>query len=33
MAQAAMKVTRLLKNNLREVSEADAKAIYREAYD
>lgn len=33
MAQAAMKVTRLLNNNLREVAEADAEAIYREAYD
>ncbi len=32
MAQAAMKVTRLLRNNLREVTVADAEAIYREAY-
>lgn len=32
MAQAAMKVTRLLKNNLRELHEADAVAIYEAAY-
>jgi alcohol dehydrogenase class IV len=32
MAQSAMKVTRLLKNNLREVTVADAEAIYRAAY-
>jgi alcohol dehydrogenase class IV len=32
MAEAAMKVTRLLKNNLREVTEADAEAIYRAAF-
>jgi alcohol dehydrogenase class IV len=32
MAEAAMKVTRLLKNNLREVTAADAEAIYRAAY-
>lgn len=32
MAQAAMQVTRLLKNNLRPVSEADALAIYRQTY-
>jgi alcohol dehydrogenase class IV len=32
MAQAAMKVTRLLKNNLREITVADAEAIYRAAY-
>ena len=32
MAKAAMKVQRLLKNNLREVTEADAVAIYNEAY-
>jgi alcohol dehydrogenase class IV len=32
MAEAAMKVTRLLKNNLRELTTADAEAIYRAAY-
>jgi alcohol dehydrogenase class IV len=32
MAASAFKVQRLLKNNLREVTEADALAIYREAY-
>jgi alcohol dehydrogenase class IV len=32
MAGAAMKVTRLLKNNLRELTAADAEAIYRAAY-
>jgi alcohol dehydrogenase class IV len=32
MAQAALKVTRLLKNNLRELTAADAEAIYRAAY-
>ena len=32
MAQSAMKVTRLLKNNLRELTAADAEAIYRAAY-
>lgn len=32
MAAAAMKVTRLLKNNLRELTAADAEAIYRAAY-
>jgi len=32
MAEAAMKVTRLLKNNLRDVTAADAEAIYRAAY-
>ncbi len=32
MAEAAMKVTRLLNNNLREVTVADAEAIYRAAY-
>jgi alcohol dehydrogenase class IV len=32
MAEAAMKVTRLLKNNLRELTAADAEAIYRAAY-
>jgi alcohol dehydrogenase class IV len=32
MAQAAMQVTRLLKNNLREVTAADAEAIYRAAF-
>jgi alcohol dehydrogenase class IV len=32
MAEAAMKVTRLLKNNLRELTPADAEAIYRAAY-
>ena len=31
MAQAAMTVTRLLKNNLRPLTEADAACIYREA--
>jgi alcohol dehydrogenase class IV len=33
MALAAMKVTRLLKNNLRQVTAADAEAIYRAAFD
>jgi alcohol dehydrogenase class IV len=32
MAAAAMKVTRLLKNNLRELTVEDAEAIYRAAY-
>jgi alcohol dehydrogenase class IV len=32
MARAALKVTRLLKNNLRELTVADAEAIYRAAY-
>jgi alcohol dehydrogenase class IV len=32
MAEAAMKVTRLLKNNLRQLATADAEAIYRAAY-
>jgi alcohol dehydrogenase class IV len=32
MARAAMKVTRLLKNNLRDLTVADAEAIYRAAY-
>jgi alcohol dehydrogenase len=32
MAEAAMTVTRLLKNNLREMTAADAEAIYRAAY-
>lgn len=32
MAKAAMTVTRLLKNNLREMTTADAEAIYRAAY-
>ena len=32
MAQSAMKVTRLLKNNLRELTAGDAEAIYRAAY-
>lgn len=32
MAAAAMKVTRLLKNNPRELSQADAERIYREAF-
>lgn len=32
MAEAAMKVTRLLKNNPRELTAADAEAIYRAAY-
>jgi alcohol dehydrogenase class IV len=32
MAEAAMKVTRLLRNNLRELTIADAEAIYRAAY-
>jgi alcohol dehydrogenase len=31
MAAAAMQVQRLLKNNPREVTEADALAIYQEA--
>lgn len=33
MAKAAMEVQRLLKNNPREVTEADAKAIYESLYD
>jgi len=33
MAAAAMKVTRLLRNNPREMQLADAEAIYREAYE
>lgn len=32
LAQAAMKVTRLLKNNLRELTAADAEANYHAAY-
>jgi alcohol dehydrogenase class IV len=32
MAQAAMKVTRLLKNNLRPLTEADAAQVYEAAY-
>jgi alcohol dehydrogenase class IV len=32
MAQAAMKVTRLLKNNLRPLTEADATQVYEAAY-
>jgi len=32
MARAATKVTRLLKNNLRDVTVADAEALYRAAY-
>jgi len=32
MAQAAMRVTRLLKNNLRPLTEADAESIYEAAY-
>jgi alcohol dehydrogenase class IV len=32
LAEAAMKVTRLLKNNLRELTTADAEAIFRSAY-
>jgi alcohol dehydrogenase class IV len=32
LAQSAMKVTRLLKNNLRELTAQDAEAIYRAAY-
>ena len=32
MAQAAMQVTRILRNNLREVTAADAEAIYRAAF-
>jgi hypothetical protein len=32
MAKAALQVTRLLKNNLRTVTEADAVAIYEAAY-
>jgi hypothetical protein len=32
MATAAMKVTRLLKNNLRDVTLADAESIYRQAF-
>lgn len=32
MAEAAMKVTRLLKNNLRVLTDGDAEAIYRAAY-
>lgn len=32
MAQAAMKVTRLLNNNLKQVTAADAEGIYRTAY-
>jgi alcohol dehydrogenase class IV len=32
MARAAMKVTRLLKNNLRDLTVTDAEAIYRAAY-
>jgi alcohol dehydrogenase class IV len=33
MAQAAMQVTRLLNNNLRELTADDAEAIYQAAYD
>ncbi len=32
MAESAMKVTRLLNNNVRELTKADAEAIYRAAY-
>jgi alcohol dehydrogenase class IV len=32
LAEAAMKVTRLLKNNVRELTASDAEAIYRAAY-
>jgi len=32
MAEAALTITRLLANNLREVTRADAEAIYREAF-
>lgn len=32
MAKAAIKVTRLLNNNPREITEADAKQIYKNAY-
>ena len=32
MAEAAMQVTRLLKNNLRDLTAADAEAIYRRAF-
>jgi alcohol dehydrogenase class IV len=32
MAKAAMQVTRLLKNNLRPLTEADAAQIYEAAY-
>jgi alcohol dehydrogenase class IV len=32
MAKAAMKVTRLLKNNLRPITEEDAVRIYEAAY-
>jgi alcohol dehydrogenase class IV len=32
MAQAAMRVTRLLKNNLRPLTEADAARVYEAAY-
>jgi alcohol dehydrogenase class IV len=32
LAAASMKVTRLLKNNLREVTASDAESIYREAF-
>jgi alcohol dehydrogenase class IV len=32
MARSAMKVTRLLKNNLRDLTVADAEAVYRAAY-
>jgi alcohol dehydrogenase class IV len=32
MAKAAMKVTRLLKNNLRELTEQDAVRIYEDSY-
>ena len=32
MAESAMKVTRLLKNNVRELTAADAEAIYQSAY-
>jgi hypothetical protein len=32
MAEWAMKVTRLLKNNLRELTAIDAEEIYRAAY-
>jgi alcohol dehydrogenase class IV len=33
MAKAAMEVQRLLKNNPRPVTEADAKAIYESLYE
>lgn len=33
MADAAMSVTRLLKNNVRDITLADARHIYRRAFD